>query len=84
MRTTGAGSLSWTSSRSTDASGGISISAGRGRPVRICLNASDTVQGMSRGRSARWRHLVTGRTTSGWSTISCTPPRFLSIWPRGI
>ena len=36
------------SSRSTPASGGMSIRTGRGRPVRICLNASDTARGISR------------------------------------
>ena len=49
MRDTGAGFRSWTSSRSTSASGGMSITTGRGRPVRICLNASDTARGISRG-----------------------------------
>ena len=48
------------SSRSTPASGGISISVGRGRPVRIWRKASETAAGISRGVSACCRHLVTG------------------------
>ena len=60
-----AGLLSWTSSRSTPASGGISIRTGRGRPVRICLNASNTARGTSRGLAACPCHLVTGLNDAG-------------------
>ena len=65
MREIRAGSRSFTSSYSTPASGGISIRTGRGRPVRICLNASNTASGTSRGLLACRCHLVTGRTASG-------------------
>lgn len=84
MREIGAGFRSSTSSRSTPASGGISRSTGRGRPVRICLNTSVTASGTSRGLSTSRRYLVTGRTTSGWSRISCTAPRSLPMRSRGI
>ena len=70
MRETGAGARSTTSSRSTPASGGISISVGRGRPVRIWRKASETAAGISRGVSACCRHLVTGCTMDDWSRTS--------------
>ena len=69
---------------STPASGGISTKIGRGRPVRICLNASNTASGISRGLIASRCHFVTPRTAPGWSSISCTAPRPLPIAPRGI
>ena len=56
IRETGAGFRNCTSSRSTVASGGISIITGRGRPVLICLNASVTAPGIALGVSACRRH----------------------------
>ena len=79
---TGAGFHSSTSSRSTPASGGISISTGRGRPLRICLKASVTAAGTSRGLDAARCHLVTVRTVPAWSSTSCTAPMFLPIAAR--
>ena len=84
MREMRAGFRSTTSSCYTPASGGISTKTGRGRPVRICLNASNTASGISRGLIASRCHFVTPRTAPGWSSISCTAPRPLPIAPRGI
>ena len=78
-----AGDRSVTSSCSTPASGGTSIRTGRGRPVRICLNASNTAFGISLGLSACRCHLVTERTVFPWSRTSWTAPRLLPIAPAG-
>ena len=61
-----AGFRSATSSRSTPASGGISIRTGRGRPVRICLNASNTASGASLG--------LDDLTAATWSPAPPHPP----------
>ena len=76
-------SSSSTVSRSTIPSGGISIKVGRGRPERICLKASLTADGASRGRMIDLRHLVIGFTRSIWSSISCSPSIPLPICARG-
>ena len=80
---TGTGSQSSISSRSTPTSGGASISTGRGRPLRICLKASVTAAGISRGLITARCHFVTERTVSAWSSTSCAAPTFLPMAPRG-
>src|SRR6266481_8885983 len=52
-RATGAGSSSSTSPSSSIVSGGISISTGRGRPLRSCTKASRTAAGISGTWSTR-------------------------------
>ena len=72
-----------TGSLSTIPSGGISMKVGRGRPERICRNASLTAPGASCGRIMDVRHLVMGLARSIWSWISCNPSSALPICARG-
>ncbi len=64
-------------------SGGISISTGRGRPLRSWITASRTAAGTSATWSTRRRHLVTGRMHSCWSFTSCRSPTSLPMLSRG-
>ena len=56
-------------------SGGTSNSTGRGRPVRICSNASRTRPGISSGVMPQADHFVTDFSISCWKGISCNMPR---------
>ena len=51
--------------------------------MRICLNASNTASGTSRGLDACRCHFVTERTVPGWSNTSWTAPKFLPKAARG-
>ena len=54
---------------------GISSATGRGRPVRICANASAIRCGASCGASMRAAHLVRRRMIPSWSGSSWSRPK---------